>query len=105
MNPESAKAFWIYGSRLANYEFSCRNPLFWVLLAVIFFVLNRLWNFKRAFSFCLFLGVVLLATTRFEIYAAKAFASPGEPFDAGIIKLVSITLNALVFMLYAFMPR
>ena len=55
-----------YLAELKNFHFSVRNPLLWIFFVLAWVILAVRWNYKKAFSYCLMITVVLLATTQIE---------------------------------------
>lgn len=89
-----------YIEELKDFEFSYRNPLFWVGLFVAFFILSRFWGErKKPFSFTVISGLILLGMTKTEAYFSTLFSDPLAPF---LVKMVSLFIITLVFIYYAF---
>lgn len=98
------KKLWPYLNELKNFHFSLSNPLLWVIFCVSFLLLSRQWGTKKAFSFCLIITVVLLATTLLENYIPSA-SGAAELFDFTIIKLISIFVISLITIYYFFIKN
>jgi len=94
-----------YFETLKNFEFSYRNPLFWVSLLLLILILMRIWEARKSFSFCTLLAIILLATTRLENFIVVTFAKYGESIDTSIVRLVSIFIVAMIFLIYVFLGR
>jgi len=88
---------------LSNFEFTCINPLFWIIIFILFYVLERFWETKNAFTFSFLTSAILLLTTEFEGRIAEAFSRAAEPFDPGIIRLIAVLIIAILFLAYAFL--
>lgn len=95
--------FLFYLKPLENFEFYFFNPLFWIILFLLFLLLLRVWQAKKSFQFCLLLAFILLCTTEIESRSAALFSSSELLFDAAIIKLVSIFVIIMLLMFYIFL--
>lgn len=88
----------LYLIELKSAKFSFLNPLFWGILFVIFLIFARLWDTRRAFSFCLTTAVILLAATKLEGYVLNMFGDSFAPF---LIRILLLFIMGLVFVYYA----
>lgn len=88
---------------LENFEFTFFNPLFWAIIFILFFVLQKRWGIKNAFTFSAITAVILLLTTELEGAIVVTLSAAGEPFDSGIIRLISLTVISFLFLVYAFL--
>ena len=84
---------------LKNFNFSFRNPLFWVFLFLLFLVLTRFWDVRKSFSFCLIVGILLLLSTELGWYIGVLFGN--APFALFLVKLFSLFVIAIIFLYYA----
>lgn len=91
-----------YAESLKDFHFSPTNPLFWVFLAVLFFILLRFWRPKKTLSFCLITGLILLATTKIETLIAGMAAGSGTAFDPFLIRVGCIFVVSIVFLCHFF---
>ena len=86
---------------LSNYRFSLSNPIFWLFMLLLLFIVSRRWGMRKSFSFCLAITLVLLTTTHIE----KRFAgilSQSQLFDAGVVKLISLFIISIIAIYYLF---
>ena len=90
---------------LKHFHFSGLNPVFWLFLLLLFLILLRFWEIKKAFPFCSIVAIVLLATTKLENFIADMFAKSGEIFDPRIIRLLPIVIIPFIILYYAFVRR
>lgn len=90
---------------LNKFEFNFFNPVFWLFMFILFLILRRNWMAKDAFTFCSMVSMILLLTTEFEGRIAAAVATGvGEP-DVEIVRLVSLTVIAILFLAYTFLRK
>ncbi|MBM3245793.1 MAG: hypothetical protein FJZ13_00480 [Candidatus Omnitrophica bacterium] len=97
---ELQKALMPYLNSLQNFNFSYLNPLFWVFLLLLFLILLKIWQARKAFSFCAILAVILLATTKIEEVVARAVTEAGGVFDPLVIRIVSIAVIMGIALYY-----
>jgi hypothetical protein len=88
---------------LYEFEFTFFNPLFWAIVLILFLVLRRIWGKKNSFTFSSLTAIILLVTTELENNIAVAMAIHGEPFDSGIIRMLSIVIILVLFLAYVFL--
>lgn len=91
----------LYLKELRNFHFSLFNPLFWVFLLILFLILSRAWGYRKSFSYCSILAIVLLVTTMLENSLASTLAK-SEVFDATVLKIISIFVISMVTLYYFF---
>lgn len=89
---------------LGDFQFSFLSPAFWIILVVLYFLVLRIWVAKKAFSFTLFTGAVLLLTTKLEHLLGSATILDAS-MDVAVIRILSLTLIAIVLFLYAFLMK
>ena len=94
-----------YLSELKAFHFSFLNPLFWLFLILLFLLLARFWENKRAFSFCVILTIVLLATTKTENLLVDIFTRSGSVLDPLLVKIFSLFVILIIFLYYAFVKQ
>jgi hypothetical protein len=94
-----------YYKPLRNCQFSYDNPLFWAGALLLFIVVSRFWELKKSFSYCAILAVILLATSRTEVFVANLFSSPGATVDTTIIKFISAFFIAMLTIFYFFVKQ
>jgi hypothetical protein len=94
-----------YYNSLKNYEFSYLNPLFWAGLLLLFIVVSRFWELKKSFSYCLWIGIILLVTSKLEVVFANLFSLPGASADTTLIKFVSAFVVAMLSIFYIFVRQ
>ena len=98
----SAKAiFKPYFNELKDFHFTFSNPLFWLSAILLFLVLTRFWQSKKAFSFSIITVAVLLLTTRMEAAAETWFIAQGDIFDALAIRMVAFFIILMLFFYYS----
>ncbi|MFC1667256.1 hypothetical protein ACFL0P_05285 [Candidatus Omnitrophota bacterium] len=86
---------------LKNFHFSVANPLFWAVLIVLFLILLRFWQPKKSFSFCLTIGIILLATTKLENFIANMAAGSNATFDPFLIRVGCLFIISILLLCYA----
>tara|TARA_B100000315_G_C14564723_1_gene582332 strand:- start:1085 stop:1417 length:333 start_codon:yes stop_codon:yes gene_type:complete len=91
-----------YLNPLADFQFTLNNPVFWLLLFILFLCLLRFWDIKKSLSFCLVSGSILLAATKVEEIFGNTIKASGEPFDPLIVRLVAMIFIAIVVLYYCF---
>jgi len=91
--------------RLGNFHFTFTNPVFWLFLLLLFLTLLTFWRLKKALSFSLIVALILLGATKFENFLGNIFTGSGESFDPTMVRLLSITFIAFIFIYYAFIKR
>jgi len=91
-----------YYQSLKNFQFLFYNPLFWVFLLILFFILLRFWESGKAFSFCLIIAGVLLGLTRLESFLTTLLAKHGASFDPLPLRILSIVIIVVVSVCYFF---
>jgi len=87
---------------LINFQFLASNPLFWGLLCVLWLILSRFWEPKKAFSFCCVIAVLLLAATKAERIITDFVSKSGEAFDPFISRAFFVVILAFVLIYYLF---
>ena len=93
-----------YLDSLRNMEFELFNPLIWLLSLIALFILSRSWGFKKSFTYCLTILIILLGTTKLEHVATNIFAKSGT-LDFTIFKMVAILLSCVVTIYYIFVKN
>lgn len=89
-----------YLGALLQFNFSPLNPLFWIFLLLLCLVLLKTWHIKKAISFCVVVGFLLLATTKLEAVITAWIASQGEIFDPMILRLACGVLLVFITIYY-----
>lgn len=90
-----------YLKELRNFHFSLFNPLFWVFLLILFLILSRAWEYRKSFSYCSILAILLLAMTMLENSLAATLAK-SEVFDATVLRIITIFVILMVTLYYLF---
>ena len=85
---------------LKDFQFLASNALFWIFFVVLFFILIRFWEPKKAFSFCLVIALVLIAATQLETVIGNKFTGAGEEFDPLLIRVLSFFTVLIVVFYY-----
>ena len=99
MLPETLiTAIMLYFAELRNFHFLLFNPLLWVFWLILLWLLSKQWGYKKAFSFCLLVVLILLANTSLENYFKDTFAIS----DPIVIRTISILFIAGVSIYYFF---
>lgn len=88
---------------LYRFNFSCLNPVFWLVILILYIILRRFWEAKSAFTFLLLTAVILLLTSAFEGRIAFAMAAGGEQLDPGLIRLITLLIIGVLFLAYTFL--
>lgn len=93
-----------YMESIKNFHFYADNPLFWALLFLlaIALIFTTAWRFRKAFSFCILLAIILLATTAITNMISNSAARAGESFDPMVIHLISGFAILLLTVYYLF---
>jgi len=87
-----------YLTELKNFQFSVFNPLLWVFFLILVLFLSGRWGYKKAFSYCLVVVVILLANTLFEKFLENRF----EISESVLTKAMAMLFVALVSIYYFF---
>ena len=90
---------------MEDFHFTFSNPVFWLLALVLFLILLTFWQLKKALPFSLIVALILLGTTKFENFLSNIFVGSRESFDPTMVRLLSITFIAFIFIYYAFIKR
>lgn len=96
------ETFLPYLQELKDLHFSFLNPLFWAGLLALCLILLRYWEAKKSFSFCVTIGIILLATTKVEAYLVAVFTDTTVAF---LTRIISVFIISLIFLYYAFMKE
>ena len=64
-------------------------------------ILSRFWQGKKAFSFAIVIGAILLATTKVEAILADYIVKAGGSFDPIGIRVGSCFVISVIFLYYA----
>ncbi|MEI8350649.1 MAG: hypothetical protein WCI77_10930 [Candidatus Omnitrophota bacterium] len=91
-----------YFEQLYYFRFSWSNPVLWIFFLLLLLVLLRFWKIKKALSFCAVIFLILLATTKAEVYLFDILRRQGVAFDPVLFRAVSLFLLALVTVYYLF---
>ncbi len=94
------KALSPYLEELQKFQFSPLNPLFWICVLILLLILTRRWAFKKAFSYCLVVSILLLVTTALEKYILNRLGADEMP--GFIVRIISIFLLSLISVYYFF---
>lgn len=94
-----------YLESLMNFQFSVSNPLFWILLLVLFLILLRFWDIRKSFSFCCIVAVLLLATTKAEVLIAGFVIKSSGTFDPFLIRTIPIIVLSFILIYYIFIKE
>lgn len=94
-------AFLPYLKQLKDFHFSASNPLFWISILILFFLLSGSWGNRKSFSFCSIITVILLLTTQLEKVLADVLAKT-EIFDEFVVRLVSLFILSIFTIYYFF---
>ena len=86
--------------QLKDFNFSVGNPVFWLLLIILFLILQRIWGNKKAVQFCLIVSVFLLVMTKFEKLISAEVAGHGQIFDPLALRMAAIFVIAIVSVYY-----
>jgi len=87
---------------MQNFRFYFSNPIFAILILMIFLILTKLWGIKKSFSYCLILSSILYFTTRITAYTSLSINGSGVTY-ADIIKFIAIVFIALTSVYYFLM--
>ena len=85
---------------LRNFQFSYLNPVFWGCLLLLFLILSRFWEIKKAFSFCAVLAIILLATTKLEGHVSGMLSDAGGMLDPSVIRIIAVFVILVIFLCY-----
>jgi hypothetical protein len=81
---------------LAGFQFTIRNPAFWILFFVLFLVMLKFWNPRKSLYFCLVIAGILLLTTHLEHIFREALLRNGEAYDPFFLRMVAVFFIAIV---------
>jgi hypothetical protein len=92
-----------YWNELSRFEFFYTNNLLWLIVFVAMLILAQRWGVKKAFSFCILMAAILLATTGTERYLASWSGATADSLDmiTSIVRLISLGIIAFVVMFYS----
>ncbi|MFA5007678.1 MAG: hypothetical protein WC546_00425 [Candidatus Omnitrophota bacterium] len=96
------RKFLVYFHQLLRFDFSVTNPVFWLFLLVILFILTKLWKTKKALSFCFVVALILLSATKIENYIAPLIIKNGGSFDPLLIRIGCLFIILIVLLYYSF---
>ncbi|MFH1769016.1 MAG: hypothetical protein ABH858_07635 [Candidatus Omnitrophota bacterium] len=99
---ELKRGFYWHFINLKQFRFSQDNPVFWLLLLLLFFVLRIFWKQRKSFYFCIVFGAILLANTKIEAVLANTVNRPGVIFDPLLLRLFSAALILFILSYYIF---
>ena len=88
---------------LKRFQFTYDNPLFWAGLVLIFLILAWFWGYKKSFSFCFLIGLILLGTTKLEAVVTEMVAKSWETFDPFILRAASSFVITIILVYYLFL--
>jgi len=90
---------------LKDFNFTISNPVFWLFVFVLFVILIKMWDIRKAFSFSALVVMILVFSTEIEKYLGGVFNQPGEFFDPLLIRFIAMALISILALLYFFMMR
>lgn len=100
---EALKNFFISQlNELRDFHFSFFNPLFWIFFIAVLVILVRLWEFRKSFSFCVTVAVILLLTTRVEELISRNLVASGEAYTPFFIRAVSLFIISVILIYFIF---
>ncbi|OGX16983.1 MAG: hypothetical protein A3K83_07005 [Omnitrophica WOR_2 bacterium RBG_13_44_8b] len=88
---------------LYKFNFFLDNPLFWLAILISYLILRRSWEVKKTLTFIFIVAVILLLSTKLEERFASFMTSSGELFEPGIVRLVSLVIIAILFLVFTFL--
>lgn len=96
---------WLYShwQNLKEFEFAYYNPLFWLFVLLTVMVLSRVWELRKAISYCSIMAAILLAATWIEGIIDMHLYAAGESFDVAIMKMVAFCMTTSVSVVYFFL--
>ena len=86
---------------LKDFNFSFSNPIFWLLLFILSWILTRFWPVAKSVSFCIVVAVVLVSATALESLLSDKFIQIGSEFDPTLIRAMSLLVITLITLFYA----
>ena len=86
---------------LKNFNFSFRNPVFWLLILMICLILLKFWQGKKALSFSLITASILLLTTQIESLLQSNITPVTGDMGPFVIRLLAMFLILVVFFYYS----
>lgn len=91
-----------YFNELGNFNFSLFNPLFWIFFLIAFLILSRLWKYRKAFSFCLTVTIVLFISAWAEKAVVNFFVGRHETFDPVLTRMGTFIVITFILLYYFF---
>jgi len=88
---------------LYRFNFSIVNPLFWLGILILYLILRRFWEAKRALTFLFILAAILLLSTQLEARFDSFMISSGEHFEPGLVRLFSLVIIVILFLVFTFL--
>jgi len=95
-------AFTRYIEPFYYFRFSYANPLLWIFFLFLLLILLRFWKLKKALSFCAIIILLLLATTKIELYVSSFLQQQDIVFDPVLFRAIPLFLFALIIVYYIF---
>jgi len=99
--PMLKETFFTHLDSLKDFNFSFLNPVFWLLIFVLFLVLLKFWQTRKAFSFSLLTAAILLASTQIEIYLKGKLTPVAGQVDPFLFRLLTLFLIFVTLFYYA----
>jgi len=92
-----------YWAQMQEWNFSLFNPLFWIMVLIIFLFLLRSWKLKKAFSFCVVTAIILLSESQFESYILSISSGDyAKGLLSAFVRRAFIGIIAFVVLYYFF---
>ena len=93
-----------YIEELQNFHFYFSNPVFDLLILIVFLLLFKTWGLKKTFSYCLIISSILYLTTRIMSHIDMPIDS-GEITYGAIIKILAIFAICIISIYYFFLKE
>ena len=91
-----------YLEKILSFKFEISDPVFWVLILIIFLLSVRMWGNKRALSFSLVVAAALVINTYLEDFVAQVLYRPDDLFRF-IVRGITILFIAIIGIYYTFL--
>jgi hypothetical protein len=92
-------SFLSYLGELNSFRFSLFNPLLWVFWLIAFLLFSKQWGYKKAFSFCLIVVIILLGNTLLENHLTNTLGISEFTIERAIAVLIIVIISLYYFFI------
>ena len=91
-----------YLANILKFRFEVSDPVFWLLILIIFYFAVRMWGNKRALSFSLVVAATLVVNTYAEDFISQLLYRPDDLFRY-IVRGVTLLFLIIMSLYHAFL--